>query len=488
MDRHHGQKTRGLYTAPQSPFFEGRFGRMFRNLPVHEHDLKFLRDLADAMEEQDRSPAGDNPSIPAGFTYFGQFVDHDVTFDPTSSLQKQNDPDALVNFRSPRLDLDCIYGAGPDDQPYLYDQAQPGKFLIGRITDDDERAHVGPGAGDDLQRNRQGRAMIGDPRNDENTFVSQLQLAFLKLHNRLIELVAHEDGLEGGELFREAQRQARWHYQWVVVHDFLPRLVGAENLAGRLVTDPSGAERVELQLYKYRDHPYMPVEFSGAAYRYGHSQIRGFYAINELVKAPTFRPGPLADRTSDFRGFRSLPPFWTVQWPFFFELDGTAPQPTRKIDTKLSGALFSLPGEDEDDRDMKSLARRNLLRGRALGLPSGHRVANAMNVPKDRQLTRDQLGFKRPCPLWFYVLREAEALHGGTRLGPVGGGIVAETFLGLLDADRSSYLSVEPGWKPTLPAAEAGTFTMADLLRFAAPDQAVRVPVGQEAVAPAPTG
>lgn len=485
MDRHHGQKTRGLGTAPRSPFFEGRFGRMFRNLPVHDHDRGFLRDLADRMEEEGRDAAGDNPKIPAGFTYLGQFVDHDLTFDPTSSLQRQNDPDALVNFRSPRFDLDCIYGAGPDDQPYMYDAAQPGKFLLGRITDDEGNPHSGPGEGDDLPRNRQERAIIGDPRNDENTFVSQLQLTFLKLHNRLIELIADEEELTGGELFREAQRQARWHYQWVVVHDFLPRIVGEENMAGRLVTDEDGAERVQLRHYEYRDNPYMPVEFSVAAYRYGHSQVRGFYAINQIVRAPTFLPGPLESRISDFRGFRSLPPFWTLQWPFFFELDDTGPQPTRKIDTKLTPALFTLPGEDEDDKDMKSLARRNLLRGKALGLPSGHRVANAMNVPKNRQLSREQLGFKRPCPLWFYVLKEAEALCDGEHLGPVGGGIVAETFLGLLAGDRSSYLSVEPGWKPTLPAADAGRFTMADLLRFAAPEQAVRV---APAAAPAPTG
>jgi hypothetical protein len=480
MVRHHGQKTRGLDTAPQSPFFEGRFGRMFRNVPIHKHDQDFLRELADRMEEEGRgAPEDDNPRIPAGFTYLGQFIDHDLTFDPTSSLQRQNDPDALVSFRSPRFDLDCIYGSGPDDQPYMYDQAQPGKFLIGRITDDDGNPHTGPGEGDDLQRNRQGRAMIGDPRNDENTFVSQLQLTFLKLHNRLMELVAEQGELTGSELFHEAQRLARWHYQWVVVHDFLPRIVGEENVAGRLVTCDDGREEVRLRFYAYRDNPYMPVEFSVAAYRYGHSQVRGFYAINDIVRAPTFIPGPLPNRIADFRGFRALPPFWTVQWPFFFELDGT-PQATRKIDTKLAGALFALPGEDENDKDMKSLARRNLLRGRALGLPSGHRIAKAMNVPEGKQVSRKKLGFERPCPLWFYVLKEAETLHDGEHLGPVGGGIVAETFLGLLAADRSSYLTVEPGWKPTLPCAEAGRFTMADLLRFAAPDQAVRAPAGQE--------
>ncbi len=442
---------------------------MFGKVPVFENDPGFLRDLADRMQDAPGA-GGDNPEIPSGFTYFGQFVDHDITFDPNSSLERFNDPEGLRSFRTPRFDLDSLYGRGPDDQPYLYDQdaTDGAKLLIGKVREDDGTIR----AEDDLPRNgEQERALIGDPRNDENTFVGQLQLAFIKFHNQVVDRVRTEQPtLKEGDLFKEAQRLVRWHYQWVVIHDFLPRIVGRAMLGRLLIREPEGHETVRLRFYRPRVRAFMPLEFSVAAYRYGHSQVRGGYKINEVVPPlPTFKPGPLADRRQDFRGFRGLPPQWTIGWPFFFEIDDEPPQPSRTIDAKLAGPLFSLPGETGDDD--KSLARRNLLRGLRLHLPSGERVAQAMGVDP---LTAGEIGFNEPAPLWFYVLKEAEVREGGVRLGPVGGRIVAETFLGLLRADPLSYFHVEPTWRPTLPAAEPGDFTMADLLRFAVPDQCKR--------------
>jgi hypothetical protein len=448
---------------------------MFGKIPVFENDPGFLRDLADQMHDSPGA-GGDNPDIPAGFTYLGQFVDHDITFDPASSLQRFNDPEALRNFRTPRFDLDSLYGRGPDDEPYLYDLESPGgaKLLVGRVLEDDdsvrEQEH-------DLPRNRlthsRARALIGDPRNDENTFVGQLHLTFIKFHNRVVDRVREQKpGLKETDLFKEAQREVRWHYQWVVIHDFLPRIVGRSLLDRLLLRAPEGHEEVKLRFYRPRVRAFMPLEFSVAAYRYGHSQVRGRYRINNTVPVlPTFAPGPLQERRQDFRGFRGLPPFWTIDWPFFFEVDEDPPQASRAIDTKLTDPLFSLPNETGDD-DM-SLARRNLLRGLRLSLPPGERVAAAMG---ERPLGPGELGFNEPAPLWFYVLKEAEVREDGARLGPVGGRIVAETFLGLLRADPLSYFHVEPTWRPTLPAAEPGDFTMADLIRFAVPEQAQRNP------------
>jgi hypothetical protein len=188
MGRHHGVGTRGLSkgiaAVPQGHLFEGRFGRMFPNLPVFPHDDKVLKALADSMSAQ-RPPIEDqeNPHIPAGFTYLGQFVDHDITFDPTPIEDRMNDPEALVNFRNPRFDLDSLYGRGRDDSPYLYDQTSPDdvKLLVGRVIDDDGKTRLENQH--DLPRNEQERALIGDHRNDENTFVSQLHLLFIKFHN-----------------------------------------------------------------------------------------------------------------------------------------------------------------------------------------------------------------------------------------------------------------------------------------------------------------
>lgn len=126
MRRLHGA-VRGLRDVTQSPLFEGRFGRMFRRLPTFRVSEAQIAELAERMRS-DAGTSADNQRIPAGYTYFGQFVDHDITFDPVSSLERLNDPDALVNFRTPRFDLDSVYGRGPLDEPFLYDDNDLGRF------------------------------------------------------------------------------------------------------------------------------------------------------------------------------------------------------------------------------------------------------------------------------------------------------------------------------------------------------------------------
>ncbi|MEA2727910.1 MAG: hypothetical protein QOF70_2385, partial [Acetobacteraceae bacterium] len=214
----HGTPPRGL-AATRSPLFQGRFGRMFRNLPAARFgstegdNIANLAALADAMTATfDKPTDGPDPEesgIPALYTYLGQFIDHDITFDPVSMLTKMQDPDGLVDFRSPALDLDNIYGRGPNDQPYMYDGL---KFRLGD-------ALIGQGVPDanDLPRFA-GRALIGDPRNDENSIVSQLQGLFHRFHNRMIDDNA---GLD----FEAAQQRVRFHYQYMILNDFLPRII-----------------------------------------------------------------------------------------------------------------------------------------------------------------------------------------------------------------------------------------------------------------------
>ena len=442
---------------------QGRFGRMFRRLPVFSPDEKQLKALAAEMVDRGRTTSADNPAIPAGYTYFGQFVDHDITFDTSSNLERLNDPDGLRNFRTPRFDLDSVYGRGPKGSPELYDRRSPGgiKLLVGKNPPEDDD---GTGLEErDLPRNPQGLALIGDPRNDENVIVSQLQLTFIDFHNRMVDVVTQEGVLtDPKDIFKDANRRVRWHYQWVVIHDFLKRIAGAKRV-DRLFPHPAdGPPEIKLRFYKPKETPFMPVEFSVAAYRFGHSQIRPTYTINNTVpELPIFTGAKSAGPLDDFRGFRRLPGAWTVDWSHFFKTKTRRPQPSRKIDTRLAEGLFTLPGERGD---MRNLALRNLKRGVALGLPSGRRVALAIGADP---LTPRQLGFDHPAPLWYYVLREAAVQENGKSLGQVGGNIVAEVFLGLLAGDPLSYFSVEPGWKPELPSARAGEFTMADLIRFA---------------------
>jgi hypothetical protein len=457
--RGHGYQPRGLSYLPVSQQFEGRFGRMFRLPPFVPSDER-IAEIAALMTENATGPTPelDNPTITAGYTYLGQFIDHDLTLDTASSLERQNDPDALVNFRSPRFDLDSIYGRGPVDDPFLYDKTAGGeKLLVGRHDNED-----------DLPRNVQDTALIGDPRNDENIFVSQLQLTMLEFHNAVVDLVTAGPALRRGSetTFEAAQRIVRWHYQWLVVHDFLRHVVGDATLAE--VLDETGPyPRVDRRFYTWRKDPFMPVEFSVAAYRFGHSMIRGRYKLNTFVPAlPTFTPGSVSDNPlGHFGGFRILPPFWTIEWARFFGVDGAgsdALQQSRLIDTKLADPLANLPIEIGGNRP--SLIDRNLTRGARLLLPSGQDVAGHMGTDI---LTDADLGLGGgPAPLWYYILREAHLQTGGHHLGQAGGRIVAEVFLGLLEKDASSYLRNQPTWKPHLPAATPGDFTMADLIAF----------------------
>jgi hypothetical protein len=458
--RGHGYELRGMSYIPLSRMHEGRFGRMFRLQPFAPSDDQ-LRAIGQRMvEDAPADNAADNPRIPAGYTYLGQFIDHDLTFDTASSLERQNDPDALTNFRTPRFDLDCLYGRGPADDPYMYDRETGGeKLLIG--SHDDE---------DDLPRNSQGIALIGDPRNDENIFVSQLHLTMCKFHNRVVDHVRDIPDLRRSseDIFAAAQRIVRWHYQWMVMHDFLRRTVG-EDMLGQVFIETDGKPpQTRRDFYTWAHDAYMPVEFSVGAYRFGHSQVRGAYKLNTFVpRLPTFRGGRIADQNplSHFGGFRILPPFWTIEWSRFFDIDGPGAderQMSRRIDTKLAPPLTDLPIEIAPMPT--SLIVRNLTRGARMLLPSGQDIAEAMrmDVLTDAELALPNGG---PAPLWYYVLKEAEIQAAGEHLGQAGGRIVAEVFVGLLEKDPSSYLRNQPCWKPFL--GKDGDFTMSDLITFA---------------------
>ncbi len=426
---------------------------MFRALPAFAPTDASLKKLADSMADTP-GPAGDNPDIASGYTYLGQFVDHDITFDPVSSLDRVNDPDALSTFRTPRFDLDSVYGRGQADSPYLYDQDDPASLLVGRNTGADDEPV-------DLPRNQQGRALIGDPRNDVHTIVGQLHLGFIRFHNAVVDHLRF--GTEPSALFAEARRVVTWHYQWVVIHDFLARLVGPELLGEVLVTSTrTGKARAELSFYTWRTRPFVPVEFSAAAYRFGHSMVRDRYRINDTLEPlPILTDIRAANRLQHFGGFRNLPRGWTVQWKHLFPLDDDPPQPSRRIDTSLAEPMRKLPPLIDNAR--RSLGLLNMLRGRSLQLPSGQAVAAAMGTT----VSNTELRLTGETPLWFYLLREAEVVAEGRRLGPTGGRIVAEVLVGLLKGDPSSFLRQQSAWRPDLPSAETGRFTMVDLLRFA---------------------
>jgi hypothetical protein len=442
---------------------QGRFGLMFPQLKPFAPDDDLLAVLATQMTDSrdplpdvsDPTDGRDNWDIPSGYVYYGQFIDHDITHDTTDLTLQQQDPHALTNFDTSQFDLGSLYGRGPTLDPQLYDTTTKGAMALnemGFIWDQGGQADLF-----DLPRAADGTAIVGDPRNDENLIVSQLQVAFLRLHNHFVSQ---------GMTFDQARDQTRWHHQWVVVHDFLPRMVGQDLVDSLLYTKSNGTIGSKGTLYKPQNplRPYMPVEYSAAAYRFGHSMIRGEYEVHDQLTIPIF-----GQEGHDLRGSRPFPIEQRIDWNYFFEIPGK-PDPddrnqARLIDTQLSKPLASLPptvvAPAADAITM--LAERNLLRGKRLGLPAGQDVAALMKVPvlsnADLGLTDPRWGGK--APLWFYILKESELL-GGTKLGPVGARIVAETILGLLSVRSSSYFTLKKPFKPV-----AAEFMMGDLLTLA---------------------
>jgi hypothetical protein len=458
----HGQPLRGIHLPAKDRTAQGKFGLMFPERCAFRPPEALLKALAGTMKDRGGGP---DSSIPSGFTFLSQFVDHDLTHDKTPLEQQLEDPDGRDNFSSPRFDLDSVYGGGPDTSPDLYDPNDRDKLLL---------------AGDDLPRKADGTAFIADSRNEENLIICQLQIAFVKFHNRLVDHV-RAGGTPAGDVFGKARQLARWHYQWIVLHDLLPRLVGRDLIDSILTIPPSGPATVKLDFYEPTDpdRPMMPVEFAAAAYRFGHSMLRIAYQVNRS-SATLFRvAGP---DEHDLNGFRPIPRDLEVVWRNFFEIPGVTEPPAnhaRRIDTRLSLPLFALPDSvvRPPDTDVppppmvRSLAERNLIRGAHAGLPSGQGVAHAMAI---RPLTNaelempDEPGWNGQAPLWYYILKEAELQHGGERLGVVGARIVAEVFLGLLHFDKESYLNRQPSFRPRPPIAPAeGQFRMGDLLLFA---------------------
>jgi hypothetical protein len=423
-----------------APVYGGRYTRLFDGLPSLSGDERLLHALGAAGGVCDASDDCPDGRAAAGWPFLGQFLAHDITAD-RSPLVSHADPVGVRNYRTPAANLECVYAGGPVGSPYLYDREDPAILLTG--------THAG-----DVPRNGQGVALIGDPRNDVHLFVNQLHVALIHAHNLLVERL-REDGEPEASVFDEARRALTWHYQWVLLNDFLPSLVG-ESLARRLLEEGPA-------LYQPGDAPQIPLEFADAAYRYGHSQIRDRYVVNESSEPLSLFP--------DLIGFEPVPAERVVSWSMLFDVPGEPPaQRAKRVDGRLPASLINLPvaitGSVEEDA-YHSLAARDLQRGQATGLPSGEAVARALGV---EPLTAEEVGLIRhgwdaETPLWYYVLREADVQQQGDRLGQVGARIVGEVVVGIIDADPESYRAVDRTWRPTLPAATANGYGIADLIR-----------------------
>ena len=540
-----------------------------------------LRRLGEALIDTAPPTATDavevNSTIPAIYTYWGQFIDHDMTANtdrpapdgatigditkrPLVPVPADQVPQALVNLRRPTFDLDSVYGNGPGlvDDYVCVDPGGPDgpmyegiRMRVGENADGPRIPGVKIPPVEDLSRDlprigpmiRDGiitidevpaalkglgeqkvltRPFIGDQRNDENLIVAQFHLAVLRFHNRVadtVESAPESFGLDPdagqAERFAVVQRLVRYHYQWLVVHDYL-RTVTLPGIVDKLLVGGTN---------EYRPLPdgrlFAPLEYSVAAFRFGHSMVRAGYDHNRNFGAPV--PASVtpvqrfasfedlfrftgdghaleADITKSkhdpFRGLPTLPFNWVIEWDRISnKSDANETHFARKIDTRLAPPIMNMvnQGNDVEGDDapsvavrklLRGLAVRNLLRGYLLSIPTGQAAADAMGVEK---LTEAELrknngdavnlalqngGFLVDTPLWFYILKEAEVRGDGNSLGELGSRIVVETQLGIMQHDPGSYLNDPEGpWDPSkgvqLPNGDGPIVTIRDFLTFA---------------------
>ena len=458
--------------------------------PFSEASLDALAALMVVEDDElnDGADAEENLAVPAGYTYFGQFIDHDLTLDTTSSFSRPTD--AASNLRTPALDLDCIYGSGPQDQPFMYEA--DGATLL-----------IGAGGKDLMRQPANGRAIIGDKRNDENSIVCQIQLAMIKFHNAVVAKIKASG--DASNLFERARAEVTWTYQRVVLEDYLHRIVNTHTydfFTQRHAALGDGAYDLYVNNVSMRAE--LPKEFVAAAYRFGHSMVRRGYRLNTETKKLIFDATDSPEES--LIGFQPLPEAHVIDnWGRFFTPDfgipvRNGPEPVEnnpavrlqwayKIDPSLADPLAKLPPSVGGGN---SLAALNLKRGNlpSYAIATGQAFAAKLHEkplgPDDLMVRAEGANgftfksidsadkrFLTETPLWFYILAEAQQpvlaywREVGQRdltdedfvtgpcsvaqLGPVGGRILMEVFNGIVDSDPRAFRKAAPaGWEPMI--------------------------------------
>jgi hypothetical protein len=477
--------TSGTGTAPSENFSRlSKFTRLFPNLPPFRPDRNpntTVNNLAElALSMSSAANAGNPNGTGAIYTYWGQFIDHDLTrdlqaipFDPAAGVPFSFiNPTTLTNFETFVFDLSSLYNTSPAQGTGAV-FASDGVHMVTQEPN--------PNGVPDVPRNSSGVALIGDPRNDENEIVVQVHHGFLRFHNAVVDAL-------GITNLGEAQAIVTKYYQWAILNDFLPTICGPDVPAGILngsIPNPYPASDANVT------PPLTPVEWSTAAYRL-HPMVRTAYLMNNTGDGGH----PLFDGTDDdLHGGRQIPAANAIDFGNFVnsiagasnvinqfnELQpvmsgpaGPDASPTTS-DTDTGGAaLYDLPiggqsGAEPSGSDI--LAFRNLIRGFSYGDPSGQDVAQALGQPvispTDAIDPSVVSGFESGTPLWYYLLQEAQA-NNPQFVGPSAARIIAGSFIRIMGAEGGILSNRGKSFTPEPPIAPAaGQFGIADLLLFA---------------------
>ncbi|MBL7818473.1 MAG: hypothetical protein JNL70_25915 [Saprospiraceae bacterium] len=518
----HAEQFEGIHISRSVNHSFGKFGRLFPALPRHVAPTEDLVALAENMLRSKDTRDG----IPAGYTYLGQFMTHDLTFDATTLTERATDIDYIWNFRTPALNLDSMYGSGPAQCPHLFTLDKNGDrtlFLINKLVESKLIEPQQPKMFYDLPRvsimqandaeeafedrknlyskNRKVEAehlaLVVDPRHDSHLLISQLLTAFLLFHNKIVKKLINDPKLmkkhskikelghtRGDSVFEVARRIVTWHYQYLILNDYLPKIINQALFAPDFLKNLIANKKAR-QYFNWRNEPFIPVEFSVAAFRLGHSQVLDSYILNTRLKntgAESSVMGHLfSSEGKDINLRHQKKPDSFVEWRHFFFSDTEKGNANNKISPHITLPLKKLPFVSEKTPNMPNLAFRNLARSISLELPSGENVAKTMSLTEGyqkevqehiellKQIDRYS-SLRGNTPLWYYILAEAEA-KGDGKLGILGGTIVAEVIIGLIHGDKNSYLNQNPQWTPQeeekLLDYEGGILTMIDFMKFA---------------------
>lgn len=474
---------------PNAKVAKSSYIRLYDEAKSVPDDTTLAR-LAQRMTSMEVPPSGS--SIPPGYTYLGQFIDHDLTWNDIPFDAPKEEQVKAPNFRSPFLDLDSVYGNGPPLDCQYEGPAGEERFVIGKTTPSPGLGLKG-GSLRDVPFEDGNRPVIGDRmdlRNAENLILRQLHVVFLKFHNQVIgrlpeRIKDHDPSVPpGATLFARAQKLVRWTYQWLVWNDFVPKF------------RPQSIEQQKLEKVLTKQAFYLPLEFVLAGFRFGHSMVQGNYALNCHHK---FKDDTAENTSVDLKSLinpsketaERLAEENAIDWRQFFAGSGV-PIFASKIDTHINPALGELPsgtfrafakpgGRGEANQ---SLPYRTLVRGARACLASGQQVASqlrkkAQTIPdisgdleKDEYLKEAKL--TENTPLWYYILKEAEVRSPEVdALGPLGYHLIEDTIAAVLQNDSDSFVFQGNDWKPPRWILPEGSQSMSALIEFAQANEPV---------------